>query len=136
MAIVTETKTQKFQVGEFAYGSWGYDQTNIDFYLVVRRTEKTIWLQPVKSEIKETAGFASEYVAPTSTPKQDLIWTTARRQMSSVEGSIEIREYEMVDSPVVKFRVGSWDGGDEYISPKFGLIYPYDNTPKLATHTH
>ena len=135
MAIVTETKPQKFEVGSFAYGSWGYDQTNIDFYMVVRRTEKTIWLQPVKSEIVEQTNHMAEYVAPTTTPKQDLIWKEETSEMRS-GNTLTVREYEMVDAPVQKYRVKSWDDGTEVISPRFGLIYPYDNTPKYASHTH
>jgi hypothetical protein len=135
MAIWIEEKIEKFVVGEFAYGSWGYDQTNIDFYLVVRRTEKTVWLQPVKSEIVQYVEFASEYVAPTSVPKQDLVWGETTKEMRSGD-TLTVREYEMVNSPVEKYRVKNWDEGTEFICPRFGLIYPYDNTPKLATHTH
>jgi hypothetical protein len=135
MAIVTENQTQKFVVGEFAYGSWGYDQTNIDFYLVVRKTEKTIWLQPVKSEIVEMTNHLAEYVAPTTTPKQDLIWKERTSEMRSGD-TLTVREYEMVDTPVEKYRIKSWDDGTEFISPRFGLIYPYDNKPKFASHTH
>lgn len=135
MAIVTETQTQKFVVGEFAYGSWGYDQTNIDYYLVIRRTEKTIWLQPVKSQIVEQMNAMAEWVTPTTAPKQDLIWKEKTSEMRSGE-TVTVREYEMVDCPVEKYRIKSWDDGSEIICPRFGLIYPYDNKPKVATHTH
>lgn len=130
MAILIEKTTNKFEVGEFAYGSWGYDQTNIDFYLVIRRTEKTIWLQPVKSQIVEQTHFLGEYVVPTTMPLQNL-----HREYSESNG-ITIVENTLVDAPVEKFRIKSWDDGTEFISPRFGLIYPYDNSPKYASHTH
>lgn len=129
MTIVTETR--EFQVGEFAFGSWGYDQTNIDFYLVVRRTEKSIWLQPVKSQIVEQTGYLSEYVVPTSTPKKTL-----HREYIDMGNGHSVINNTVVDCPVEMFRIKSWNDGTEYICPKFGLIYPYDNKPKYASHTH
>lgn len=36
-------------VGTIFYTHWGYDQTNIDFYEVVRSTAKTVWVTPIYS---------------------------------------------------------------------------------------
>lgn len=38
-----------FKVGEVYYDSWGYDQTNIDFYLIVEVKDKSVMLQKVGS---------------------------------------------------------------------------------------
>lgn len=38
-----------FKAGDILVSSWGYDQTNIDFYLVTRATEKTVWLNQLES---------------------------------------------------------------------------------------
>jgi len=35
--------------GDIFYNSWGYEQTNIDFYQVVKTTAKTITLRKIKS---------------------------------------------------------------------------------------
>lgn len=43
----------KYQIGDILYDSWGYEQTNVDFYQVVERTDKTI-------KIREIAGEATE----------------------------------------------------------------------------
>lgn len=32
-------------VGDFFYESWGYDQTNVDFFKVVKRTPKGVYVQ-------------------------------------------------------------------------------------------
>ena len=37
------------KIGDIFYNSWGYDQTNIDFYQVVATTAKTITLRAIKS---------------------------------------------------------------------------------------
>ncbi len=43
-----------YKVGDFLYSSWGYEQTNIDFYQVIATTEKTIFLAEVKTDVKVT----------------------------------------------------------------------------------
>jgi hypothetical protein len=43
----TEPK-HNIKVGDIFYNSWGYEQTNIDFYQVVSTTAKTITLQQIK----------------------------------------------------------------------------------------
>lgn len=38
------------QVADILVGSWGYDQTNIDFYQVVTRTDKSVTFQELNQE--------------------------------------------------------------------------------------
>lgn len=37
-------------VGTILVNQWGYDQTNTDFYQVVRRTKATAWLRPIGAD--------------------------------------------------------------------------------------
>lgn len=57
-------ENSKPQVGDFLYSSWGYDQTNVEFYKVVRVSDSSVWLQEWQSDISNVAGWASEYVVP------------------------------------------------------------------------
>ena len=41
------------KVGDIFYNSWGYEQTNIDFYQVIKTTKKTITLKGIKGTAKE-----------------------------------------------------------------------------------
>lgn len=43
------------EVGSIFVSSWGYEQTNVDFYQVTRKTEKTITLREIKQLTCETA---------------------------------------------------------------------------------
>jgi hypothetical protein len=54
------------------YDSWGWEQTNIDFYKVVRKTDSTVWLQKLRSEVKET-GFMSGPTWPTDEADGEVI---------------------------------------------------------------
>ncbi len=54
----------RIEPGAILCSSWGYDQTNVDFYMVTRTTAASAWIVPMSSAIVEVAGWASEYVAP------------------------------------------------------------------------
>jgi hypothetical protein len=53
-----------YQVGQILEGTWGYDQTNVDFYRIPKRTNDTLWLEPLANISTGEAGFMSEYVQP------------------------------------------------------------------------
>jgi hypothetical protein len=55
-----------YSAGDYLYTSWGYNQTNVDFYHVVRVLPKSLELIPVHSAIanKEPLGPMSDFVIP------------------------------------------------------------------------
>lgn len=59
-----EFKNQ-LKVDTILYSSWGYEQTNVDFYQVVSTTEKTVILQEIGSKIVRTDehGFSGSVIA-------------------------------------------------------------------------
>lgn len=46
-----QTIIHSFKVGDIVYSSWGYDQTNVEFYEVVKVTQKTVSIQAIRSDI-------------------------------------------------------------------------------------
>ena len=52
----------RIEPGAILYSSWGYDQTNIDFYMVTRTTKSSAWIVPMSSRMTEQTGWASERV--------------------------------------------------------------------------
>lgn len=74
--IVSENPTKKNEVvvgGIYTY-SWGYDQTNVDFFVVDRRTEKTAWLQPIGSRhVSEGIGWSRVMPDPDRRLDKELI---------------------------------------------------------------
>ncbi len=55
---------EPYTVGSILYSSWGYDQTNIDFYLVVARKGDWVTLQPM-NKTKTYNGHMSGTCVPT-----------------------------------------------------------------------
>lgn len=48
-----------YKVGDILYISWGYEQTNLDFFKVVAATEKSIRIVEVSMKVKEQNGVSS-----------------------------------------------------------------------------
>lgn len=60
-----KTLVNPFVVGEILYSSWGYDQTNIDFYQVVEVGQKTVKIRSIGGQMVEgTAGHDCQNVRP------------------------------------------------------------------------
>lgn len=53
-----------YKVGDLLYSSWGYDQTNIDFYKVLAVSDKSIKIVQVADKIVGTSG-QDDLVVPT-----------------------------------------------------------------------
>ena len=94
--------------GTILVSTWGYDQTNVDFYRVVRSTSASVWLQGVGQELTGETGFLSEYVVPSEAPIGDVF----RRKAQTFMGTTGVSLNSYASARV-------WDG-----------------TPVLQTHYH
>lgn len=53
------------EVGDLLYDSWGYDQTNIDFYQITKVGKSSVWIRPIASQrVSGTEGHDSVNVKP------------------------------------------------------------------------
>jgi NAD(P)H-flavin reductase len=113
-------REQKFEVGHYAASKWGYDQTNVTFYKVVRRNDNWVWLQEVQNAVENQGDhFLSEYVVPTDIP--------AKSRQYGEQGE---------DAKVFRRKLLPW-AGDEAVSVNdYALAYPWNNQPQLQTHGH
>lgn len=68
------SKPHTLQVGDVITNSWGYDQTNVDMYQVVKATANFVWLQPIAGEMvpDEGCGPMSGRVRPETPIRQIL----------------------------------------------------------------
>lgn len=55
---------QVVAVGDVFECSWGYDQTNVDFYQITRKTEKTVWARRISAK-RSPSGWLQNFVVPT-----------------------------------------------------------------------
>ena len=60
-----KAKPNLFRVGMIFENSWGYDQTNVDYYQVVRLTPRGCYIRPIGSKsVVGSDGFMSDRVVP------------------------------------------------------------------------
>lgn len=89
-----------FSEGEVLYSSWGYDQTNVDFYMVERVTPKTVWLRKLDTTVEE-----NEFMQGDCQPVKPL---QAKGEV------IRRRVWWGLDEPFVKINdyatAAKWDG--------------------------
>ncbi len=68
-AAVAERKssTTKLNVGDVVYTSWGYDQTNIDYFMIteISKTKKSVKVSKMTQAIRQATGPDSADVVPT-----------------------------------------------------------------------
>lgn len=92
------------KVGDILVSSWGWEQTNVDFYQVVNIiTGKTIEIRPIAEKTVTATGSMSETV--TAVP--DEFTGSARRVRVSTDDSIKLNSYKYASK---------WDGQPEYQS--------------------
>ena len=62
----------KPKVGDILYSSWGYDQTNIEFFKVVKVSEFSVWIQEIGKKVVEVTGWAHQNVVPVDSPEYQV----------------------------------------------------------------
>ena len=78
------TSDHNIKVGDIFYTSWGYDQTNSEFYKVVEVKGSRIYLRELKSEIQGNDGAGSDIIVPSDEFEDDKIHTVSARVNGTV----------------------------------------------------
>lgn len=78
------------KVGDIFASSWGYDQTNVDFYQVVKTTAKTLTLRQIEQKVVSGQGSPSEKVVPR--PNKFLLNKKPMNRRMSKYGGVKIHD--------------------------------------------
>lgn len=97
-----------YELGDIVYNSWGYEQTNIEFYQVVRITNKTIEVRELSQSTVEDSTY-SHGMADERVPQKDVF---------NSEKSYKLRVYAKgrLSSPESFYYFNKWDGRPKYCS--------------------
>lgn len=102
------TQPHSLQVGDIIYNSWGYDQTNVDFYVVVKRSDNYVWLHPIAQETTETG-----FMCGKTKPAKPLRLCSKKLADGSYAEPEQHRVYRSTYGDSVNFEFGSgskWNG--------------------------
>lgn len=66
-SVKTGIAEHQYKIGDILYQSWGYEQTNVDFFEIVEVLPKSVKIRAIYQKMVENSqGFMSEYVTPVS----------------------------------------------------------------------
>ena len=119
-----ESKEENFshglKVGDVLVCSWGYDQTNIDFFLIVAATEKTIRIKEcsMKETLSDSHGYGSMSrkcaFDPSTAKVLDESWCIKDQKGKGDLRKIQYYDYNGQHNMYIKFK------------PSFGLLRKYE----------
>jgi hypothetical protein len=93
------------KLGDVVVSSWGYDQTNVDFYQVVKVTKGTVGIRRIKADCKES-GFMCGHSTPRVGEFHESYPDVLTKRPNKF-GVIRITSYASA---------GTWDGTPRYTS--------------------
>jgi hypothetical protein len=96
-----ENNDVKYNVGNILYESWGYDQTNVNFYQVIEVKGTFITIREIKSKIFEQKSYDSGTVVPV---KDKFIGEPLKRKAGNY---VKIKSYSSA---------ALYDGSPKYFS--------------------
>lgn len=115
------------KVGDYFYGSWGYDQTNVNYFRVVGLTAKCVKIQEVTSTTVDDNGPIT-HVAPTPNVKVGS-WVRKPEGWSEFDPT--------APAPIQTKRIQVWPNGDglrvRLAWKSYADLYKWDGTPKYQT---
>lgn len=120
---VEQNVTDGIKVGDFWTSSWGYDQTNIDFYKVTKVTSKSIYLQRWTVKRVGSEGIHNMVVPG------DSAYT---RHTWDEQGKPVMLE---VVPKIHRVRKGGYKGFSVSVA-SYANAYPWDGTPEAATDSY
>lgn len=95
-----EVDRQKFVAGAILVSSWGWEQTNIDFYIILERKGDFVLLQEIGQQ-REYTGFEQGKCVPNPEEKKGQPF----RKKVTKYGSVNLESYKYC---------GLWDGKPEH----------------------
>jgi len=117
-----------FSVGDILHHSWGYDQTNCDFYQVVEVKKASVVLRKIAGKtVPDSEGFMSQSLMP-------------EKDAFIVEGHQALTKYSKAISPEnptifkrVSFYVKDDDSLRYYIPTPYGWCDLWDGKPQYSS---
>ncbi|GAC1503641.1 MAG: hypothetical protein NVS1B10_08770 [Candidatus Saccharimonadales bacterium] len=99
-------RNSTIKVNDILECSWGYEQTNVDFYEVIKVTKNFITVQRIGTSEEATNGFMTSLATPNRVIRKEII----RRKVHNY-------------------------GAGEFIKPEYySSASVWDGTPQLASH--
>lgn len=105
-----EVKASDFyKIGDIVYNSWGWEQTNIDFYQVIEITNKTITVKEIMQSYVENSGLSHGMAC-------DVIACKDQFRSNGEQYKMIVRAEGKLSQPKSWYYFTKWDGKPKYKS--------------------
>jgi hypothetical protein len=107
------------KVGDVFYASWGYDQTNVDYFQVTAKSGQFVTIRGIGCASMESDRYTEDKI--TADPGHFLAWSPFIHDNSKGR----------------KIKIQSYDGKRPYLSlESFANAYPWDGEPDYRTNSY
>ena len=96
---------ERLAVGEILSTCWGYEQTNCDFFQIVKMTDKSIWLREIESESK-----SCNYMSYEVKPVKDKFKEDSKVIRKTIKNYMKLNDFQFLDH---------YNNGDVLIETKY-----------------
>jgi len=120
------------KIGDYFYASWGYDQTNVDWFRVVGLTPKGVKIQKVfGTTVTDNGPYTTVEPTPNPYTTETRIYDEDGRVTWDDQGRIATT---VTIAPIVTKRLQSYGQGSVYLPWKsYANLTKWDGTPKYQT---
>jgi hypothetical protein len=117
-----------FQPGAILYSSWGWEQTNIDWYRIVKRSGEWLTLMPIRSATREE-GFMAGHCCPQSIVDAHGQHLPVDRD-PAIDNDVAWKNREAgLSSPTFRRKLQLLDGKPSSTTIKYGFAYLWHGQP-------
>lgn len=110
-------KPHALKAGDIITNSWGYDQTNVDWYRITRTSEFYVWLKPIAGHTTETRFMSGQSVPHVETMDADPTkWG-----------------YKDLNQPEQRHKATSSGNGESYVCFKYGSGSKWDGKERYES---
>ena len=130
IATVVKVEITQPKVGDILYSSWGYDQTNIEFFKVVKVSEFSVWIQEIGKKVVEVTGWAHQNVVPVDSAEYQVRnWDNEKDDWDNVNTFITKTH------PIQRKKIQTYGGGYGVSLNSFSSAWLWDGKPKGQSQT-
>ena len=101
-----EPVSDRLEAGSILRYSWGYGQTNVDWFQVIRRSNKSVWIREIQGNIVEKGFMCGD-----ATPRPGDMKPLAKVQRKLVQEQ----------------------DGEEFIKMDYGMAVPWNGRPAYVS---
>jgi hypothetical protein len=130
IATVVKVEITQPKVGDILYSSWGYDQTNIEFFKVVKVSEFSVWIQEIGKKVVEVTGWAHQNVVPVDSAEYQVRnWDNEKDDWDNVNTFITKTH------PIQRKKIQDYGDGYGVSLNSFSSAWIWDGKPKGQSQT-